>query len=58
LQILKARIAVSAYFTLQGSALALVAVHIPAFEQKTGVGLATLGFILMLAGVGGFLAMQ
>ncbi len=55
---LKARIAVSAYFTLQGSALALVAVHIPAFEQKTGVGLATLGFILMLAGVGGFLAMQ
>ena len=58
MQILKARIAVSAYFTLQGSALALVAVHIPAFEQKTGVGLATLGFILMLAGVGGFLAMQ
>lgn len=58
MQILKARIAVSAFFTLQGSALALVAVHIPAFEQKTGVGLATLGFILMLAGVGGFLAMQ
>ena len=58
MQILKARIAVSAYFAIQGSALALVAVHIPAFEQKTGVGLATLGFILMLAGVGGFLAMQ
>jgi len=54
----KARIAVSAYFALQGSALGLVAVHIPALEQKTGVSLATLGLLLMLAGVGGFLAMQ
>lgn len=54
----KARIAVSAYFAIQGSALGLVAVHIPSFEQKTGVSLATLGLLLMLAGVGGFIAMQ
>ena len=54
----KARIAVSAYFAIQGSALGLVAVHIPSLEQKTGVSFATLGFLLMLAGVGGFLAMQ
>lgn len=54
----KARIAVSAYFTIQGSALGLVAVHIPSLEEKTGVGFATLGFLLMLAGVGGFIAMQ
>jgi MFS family permease len=54
----KARIAVSAYFTIQGSALGLVAVHIPSFEQKTGVSFATLGLLLMLAGVGGFIAMQ
>lgn len=54
----KARIAVSAYFAIQGSALGLVAVHIPSLEEKTGVGFATLGFLLMLAGVGGFIAMQ
>lgn len=54
----KARIAVSAYFAIQGSALGLVAVHIPSLEQKTGVSFATLGFLLMLAGVGGFIAMQ
>ena len=54
----KARIAVSAYFAIQGSALGLVAVHIPSLEQKTGVSLATLGLLLMLAGVGGFVAMQ
>ena len=54
----KARIAVSAYFAIQGSALGLVAVHIPSLEQKTGVSLATLGLLLMLAGVGGFIAMQ
>lgn len=54
----KARIAVSAYFAIQGSALGLVAVHIPSFEQKTGVSFAALGFLLMLAGVGGFVAMQ
>lgn len=54
----KARIAVSAYFAIQGSALGLVAVHIPSFEEKTGVSFATLGFLLMLAGVGGFIAMQ
>lgn len=56
--ITKARIAVSAYFTIQGSALALVAVHIPSFEQKTGVSFAVLGLLLMLAGIGGFIAMQ
>jgi MFS family permease len=56
--IVKARIAVSAFFTVQGSALALVAVHIPSLEQKTGVGFATLGLLLMLAGIGGFIAMQ
>ncbi len=54
----KARIAVSAYFAIQGSALGLVAVHIPSFEQKTGVSFSTLGLLLMLAGVGGFIAMQ
>lgn len=57
-QILKARFAVSSYFALPGAGLTLWAVHIPTIEAQTGVSYATLGLLLMLAGVGGFVGMQ
>ena len=58
MNLLRAKIAVSFYFLSGGSALALWAVHIPLIEQRVGIDYSVLGFLLMLSGVGGFLAMQ
>lgn len=56
--LLKPKIAVSFYFLSGGSALALWAVHIPLIEKTVGIDYSTLGLLLMLSGIGGFLAMQ
>jgi len=53
-----ARIAVSAYFLIGGSALALWAVNIPLIQRQVDISYAELGLLLMLAGVGGFTALQ
>jgi len=56
--LLKPKIAVSFYFLSGGSSLALWAVHIPLIEKTVGIGYSLLGLLLMLSGLGGFLAMQ
>jgi MFS family permease len=57
-KLLKSKIAVSFYFVSGGSSLALWAVHIPLIEERVGINYQTLGLLLMLSGLGGFLAMQ
>ncbi|MEY3029363.1 MAG: hypothetical protein RL198_760 [Actinomycetota bacterium] len=54
----RARFSVSAYFLIGGSALALWAVNIPLIQRQVGISYAELGLLLMLAGVGGFTALQ
>jgi MFS family permease len=56
--LLRAKIAVCFYFLSGGTALALWAVHIPLIEQTVGIDYSVLGSLLMLSGIGGFLAMQ
>lgn len=58
MSLLRAKIAVSFYFFSGGSALALWAVHIPLIQQSVGVDYSRLGLLLMLSGIGGYLAMQ
>lgn len=58
MSLLRSKIAVSFYFLSGGSALALWAVHIPLIEKTVGIDYSVLGALLMLSGVGGFLAMQ
>lgn len=58
MSLLRAKIAVSFYFFSGGSALALWAVHIPLIQQSVGVDYSKLGLLLMLSGIGGYLAMQ
>lgn len=48
----------SFFFLSGGSALALWAVHIPLILVTVGIDYSTLGLLLMLSGLGGFLAMQ
>jgi MFS family permease len=57
-KLLKSKIAVSFFFVSGGSSLALWAVHIPLIEERVGINYQTLGLLLMLSGLGGFLAMQ
>jgi MFS family permease len=56
--LLRSKIAVSFFFLSGGSALALWAVHIPLIQVVTNVDYTLLGALLMLSGVGGFIAMQ
>jgi MFS family permease len=56
--LIRPKIAVSFFFLSGGSALALWAVHIPLIEEAVGITYSVLGALLMLSGVGGFLAMQ
>ncbi|MEY4410129.1 MAG: hypothetical protein RLZ99_602 [Actinomycetota bacterium] len=56
--LLRSKIAVSFFFLSGGSALALWAVHIPLIQETVGVEYSTLGLLLMLSGIGGYLAMQ
>lgn len=58
MSLLRSKIAVSFFFLSGGSALALWAVHIPLIQQVTDVDYTLLGALLMLSGVGGFIAMQ
>jgi len=54
----KARLAVSLYFLIGGSAIGIWAVHIPLIEQDLGLSHATIGVVLLLLGGGAFAAMQ
>ena len=58
MSLLRSKIAVSFFFLSGGSALALWAVHIPLIQRVTSVDYSLLGALLMLSGVGGFIAMQ
>lgn len=58
MSLLRSKIAVSFFFLSGGSALALWAVHIPLIQLRTQVDYTLLGVLLMLSGVGGFIAMQ
>ncbi|MFM1951165.1 MAG: hypothetical protein RL418_852 [Actinomycetota bacterium] len=58
MNLLRAKVAVSFFFFSGGSALALWAVHIPMIQKTVGIEYSTLGLLLMLSGVGGYLAMQ
>ena len=58
MNLLRAKVAVSFFFFSGGSALALWAVHIPLIQKTVGIEYSTLGLLLMLSGIGGYLAMQ
>ena len=58
MSLLRSKIAVAFFFLSGGSALALWAVHIPLIQVVTKVDYTLLGALLMLSGVGGFIAMQ
>ena len=53
-----ARTATFAYFVLNGFLLGMWIVHIPEIEHRTGIGHATLGWLLLLLGAGAFAGMQ
>ncbi|MET9877135.1 MFS transporter [Actinacidiphila glaucinigra] len=53
-----ARMATFAYFVLNGFLLGVWIVHIPEIEHRTGIGHATLGWLLLLLGAGAFAGMQ
>ncbi|MFC9324295.1 MFS transporter [Kitasatospora sp. NPDC057015] len=53
-----ARLATFAYFVLNGFVLGMWIVHIPAVEQRAGIGHALLGWLLLLLGAGAFAGMQ
>lgn len=52
------RSATFAYFALNGFLMGMWIVHIPAVEQRTGIGHALLGWLLLLLGGGAFLGMR
>lgn len=54
----KAKFAVSTYFLVGGTALAIWAVHIPLIQERTGVSITLLGTLLILGGIGSISAMQ
>ena len=58
MSLLRSKIATSFYFLSGGGSLALWAVHIPLIQEKVGVDYSALGLLLMVSGLGGFLAMQ
>lgn len=52
------RIAVSAYFLIGGTAIAVWGVHIPEVEKRLNISHSVIGSIILLFGLGAFLAMQ
>jgi MFS family permease len=54
----RARFAVSLYFLIGGTALALWSVHIPAVEQRLGITHPEFGTALVALGAGAFVALQ
>ncbi|THA52956.1 MFS transporter [Streptomyces sp. A1136] len=53
-----ARLATFSFFALNGFVMGVWIVHIPAVEQRTGIGHAALGSLLLLLGAGAFLGMR
>ncbi|MTE22267.1 MFS transporter [Streptomyces sp. TRM43335] len=53
-----ARLVTFVYFALNGFLMGLWIVHIPAVEDRAGVGHAVLGWLLLLLGAGAFAGMQ
>lgn len=53
-----ARVAVSLYFLIGGTAIAVWGVHIPQVEQRLHINHSVIGSIILLFGLGAFLAMQ
>ena len=54
----RARFAVSSYFLIGGTAIAVWGVHIPEVERRLHIGHSVIGSIILLFGFGAFLAMQ
>ena len=54
----KSRFAVSLYFLIGGTAIAVWGVHIPEVEHRLGISHSVIGSIILLFGLGAFLAMQ
>lgn len=54
----RARLAVSAYFLAGGTATAVWGVHIPEVEKRLEIDHSVVGSIILLLGLGAFLAMQ
>lgn len=52
------RLATFAYFILNGFLMGMWIVHIPVVEQRTGIGHALLGWLLLVLGAGAFAGMQ
>ncbi|MFF3641593.1 MFS transporter [Streptomyces sp. NPDC002564] len=52
------RLATFAYFVLNGFLMGMWIVHIPAVEDRAGIGHAVLGWLLLLLGAGAFVGMQ
>lgn len=52
------RFAVSMYFLIGGTAIAVWGVHIPEVEHRLGISHSVIGSIILLFGLGAFLAMQ
>lgn len=53
-----ARVAVSLYFLIGGTAIAVWGVHIPEVEKRLQISHSVIGSIILLFGLGAFLAMQ
>lgn len=53
-----ARVAVSLYFLIGGTAIAVWGVHIPEVEKRLHINHSVIGSIILLFGLGAFLAMQ
>ena len=54
----RSRLAVSTYFLIGGTAIAVWGVHIPEVEHRLNIGHSVIGSIILLFGLGAFLAMQ
>ncbi|MEU3727761.1 MFS transporter, partial [Streptomyces sp. NPDC031705] len=54
----RARRATFAYFALNGFALGMWVVHLPVVQQRTGVGHALIGWLLLLLGAGAYTGMR
>ena len=54
----RSRFAVSLYFLVGGTAIAVWGVHIPEVEKRLGISHSVIGSVILLFGLGAFLAMQ
>ena len=54
----RSRLAVSTYFLIGGTAIAVWGVHIPEVEHRLNIGHSVIGSIILLFGFGAFLAID